>query len=170
MCLKILLRRNHSKIFVFPPADKNFDMPDIPEPLISARDKRQCMRASCWDLMISPAVLGVNKYGRIIYRDESITQVAAAQLIEGREFKVEPKMSPEEIQDLISSILYAAGHQVAEMEHLMLENRQDLYVITVAPQGSGVFFFARVESDITMCDVCHDTHFVYMFDQAGSSN
>jgi len=154
------------KIFVFPPADKDFDVPEIPEPLVKARDKKNAAR-DLLGFVDQPGLVFVNKYGRIIYRGESITLLAARQLIQGREYILEPKMSPEQIQGLIRRHIVAAGYQVAEMEHVMLENRQSLYVITVAPQGSGVFFFARVESGITMCDVCHDTHFVYMFDQAG---
>ena len=97
-----------------------------------------------------------------------MTQPAAAQMIEGREYTPEPQLSPQEIQDLIRQRVIASGHQVAEIEHLTLENRQALYVITVAPQGSGVFLFARLESGITMCDVCHDTHFIYFFDKDGT--
>jgi thiol-disulfide isomerase/thioredoxin len=154
------------KIFVFPPADKDFDTPDIPEPLVKARDTKNAAR-ELLGFVDQPGLVFVNKYGRIIYRGESITLLAARQLVEGREYILKPGMSSEQIQELIRRHVSAAGYQVAEMEHVMLENRQSLYVITVAPQGSGVFFFARVESGITMCDVCHDTHFVYMFDQAG---
>ena len=56
---------------------------------------------SSWELRTSRLVLAVNAYGRIVYRGESMTLPAAAQLIEGREYKPEPKLSPQEIQDLI---------------------------------------------------------------------
>jgi hypothetical protein len=165
--LEDIAEENSSKIFVFSPADKKFDMPDIPDTLLHARDKRNKAR-ELLGFVDQSGVLCVNEYGRIIYRGESLTRLAAEQLIEGREFKSEPKMSSDEIQDLIRQHIAAAGHEVVEIESLTLENRQNLYVITVAPQGSGVFFFARVESDITMCDVCHDTHFVYIFDRDGT--
>jgi len=164
--LEDIAEENASKIFVFPPADKKFDVPEIPEVLVHARDKGNKAR-ELLGFENQPGVLCVNEYGRIIYRGESLTRLVAELLIEGREFKSEPKMSSREIQEKIRQHITAAGHQVVEMESLTLENRQDMYVITVAPQGSGVFFFARVESDITMCDVCHDTHFVYVFDQLG---
>jgi len=165
--LEDIAEENSSKIFIFAPADKKFDAPDIPESLVHARDKGNKAR-ELLGFADQPGVLCVNEYGRIIYRGESMTQVAVEQLIEGREYKSEPKMSSGEIQDLIGQHIVAAGHAVVEIENLTLENRQDLYVITVAPQGSGVFFFARLESDITMCDVCHDTHFVYIFDRDGT--
>ncbi len=164
--LEDIAEENSSKIFVFPPADKKFDVPEIPEVLVHARDEGNKVR-ELLGFENQPGVLCVNEYGRIIYRGESLTRLAAELLIEGREFKSEPKMSSQEIQEKIRQHIASAGHQVVEMETLTLENRQDIYVITVAPQGSGIFFFARVESDVTMCDVCHDTHFVYVFDQLG---
>lgn len=164
--LKNIALDDQFKIFVFPPPQTAAASTAVPEPLYCARDKDNSVR-TLLAVDDQPVVLCVNTYGRIVYRGESMTSSAAAQLIEGVEYQAKPKLSAQEIQDLIRKNLMAAGYQVAEIEHLTLENRQELYVITVAPQGSGVFFFARVESGITMCDVCHDTHFVYMFDQAG---
>lgn len=165
--LKNIAADSRFTIFVFPPPETSSELAAIPAPLITARDEDTSVRALL-GVEGEPAVLCINEYGRIIYRGESMTQLAAEQLIDGREYNPEPKLSPQEIQDLIRDRVIASGHQVAEIERLTLENRQDLYVITVAPQGSGVFIFARLESGITMCDVCHDTHFVYFFDQDGT--
>ena len=153
-------------IYVFPPIDSGSVVQAIPEPLMSASDTGSDIRAQL-GIENQPVVLAVNTYGRVVYRGESITLPAADQLITGVEYKPEPKLSSQQIQDLIRQKIIAAGHQVAEIESVILENRQSLYVITVAPQGSGVFIFARLESGITMCDVCHDSHFVYLFDQEG---
>ena len=165
--LKNIAADSRFTVFVFPPPETSPELAAIPAPLITARDKDNSVRALL-GVEGEPAVLCINTYGRIIYRGESMTQPAAAQLIEGSEYTPEPKLGPQEIQDLIRQRVIASGHQVAEIEHLTLENRQDMYVITVAPQGSGVFIFARLESGITMCDVCHDTHFVYFFDKDGT--
>ena len=155
------------KVFVFPPSDSGSVAQAVPEPLLSSSDRGNAIRQQL-GIENQPVVLAVNTYGRVVYRGESITLPAADQLITGVEYKPVPKLSPQEIQDLIRKRVEASGHTVAEIERLTLENRQDLYVITVAPQGSGVFIFARLESGITMCDVCHDSHFVYLFDQDGT--
>lgn len=164
--LSSLAGQSPVKIFVFPPAPGDCAGHEIPGPLVCAHDEGNAIR----DLLGSgdePVLLCVNEYGRIVYRAESLARLAAEKIYQGSEYKPEPKMSAEDIQALISRSVEAAGHRVAAIEHLTLENHKDIYVITAAPQGSGVFFFARVESGITMCDVCHDTHFVYVFDQKG---
>ncbi len=154
------------KIYVFPPLGTDCTAYDPGGPLICVRDEDNAIR-ELLDAGSEPVVLCVNEYGRIVYRAESLTRPAAEHIFDVAEYSPAPQLSPPEIQELIRQSVAAAGHQIAEIESLMLENRQELYVITIAPQGSGVFFFARLESGITMCDVCHDTHFLYLFDQNG---
>jgi hypothetical protein len=163
--LKNIALKNEITIFVFPPAGSNCAADSVPEPLACARETGTSVREAL--AVIEPLVICVNEYGRIVYRAETLSQLAAERMYEGQEYRPKPQLTPEQIQALIRQSIAALGHQTAEIEHLVLENRQDLYVITAAPQGSGVFFFARVESGVTMCDVCHDTHFVYVFDQNG---
>jgi len=165
--LKNIASKNELEIFVFPPDGNDCAAYAMPEPLICARETNMPVRDILSVNDHQPLVLCVNEYGRIVYRAESLTRLAAERIFEASEYKPKPQMTSEQIQGLIRQSITQAGHQVAEIEHLILENRQDLYVITAAPQGGGVFFFARVESGITMCDVCHDTHFVYLFDQNG---
>jgi hypothetical protein len=155
------------KVFVFPPDEKVPQEHARPDVLFFGVDVGNAVR-KVFAPDDTPVVLDINQYGRINYRDESITRKAARQLSEGREYELKPKMSEEKIRELIRRHITATGREVAEIELLTLENRQGLYVITVAPRGSGVFFFARLESGITMCDVCHDSHFVYLFDQTGT--
>jgi hypothetical protein len=164
--LKNSALKNAIKVFIFPPDGSDCAAHAVPEPLVCAIDKGNTVRG-LFDVGDQPTVLCINEFGRIVYRAESLSQLAAERIFEGTEYTPRPQLSPTEIQELIRQRIAAAGHQVAEIEHLTLENRQDLYVITASPQGSGLFFFARVESGITMCDVCHDTHFVYVFDQNG---
>ncbi|MBM4309762.1 MAG: redoxin domain-containing protein [Deltaproteobacteria bacterium] len=164
--LKNSALKNAIKVFIFPPEGSDCAAHAVPEPLVCAIDKGNTVR-ELFDVGDQPTVLCINEFGRIVYRAESLSQLAAERIFEGTEYTPRPQLSPTEIQELIRQRIAAAGHQVAEIEHLTLENRQDLYVITASPQGSGLFFFARVESGITMCDVCHDTHFGYVFDQNG---
>ncbi len=164
--LKNIALKNDLSIYVFPPPGSDCAACGVPEPLACARKADPSIREAL-AVGDQPLVVCVNEYGRIVYRAETLSQLAAERMYEGQEYKPKPQLTPEQIQELIRRSIAALGHQAAEIEHLVLENRQDLYVITAAPQGSGVFYFARVESGITMCDVCHDTHFVYVFDQNG---
>jgi len=164
--LKSLADAGFLHVFIFPPVHGECGACAIPEPLVCVHDPGNAVR-DMFGAGEKPLVVCVNEYGRIAYRGESLSRVAGARLYEGAEYKPEPKMSSAEIRDRITSSIVASGQQVADIEPLTLENRQELYVITIAPQGSGVFLFARIESGITMCDVCHDTHFMYVFDQAG---
>jgi hypothetical protein len=48
-----------------------------------------------------------------------------------------------------------------------MDNRSEIYVISLAPLREGRFLFARLASDPSLCDICHDSHFLYVFDQDG---
>jgi peroxiredoxin len=164
--LNTIALKSAVKIFVIPPEGSDCAAHAFPEQLVCMPDRENTIRG-LFDVRDQPVVLCINEYGRIVYRAESLTQLAAERIFEGAEYTPKPRLSSSQIEQLIRTSIVASGHQVAEIEHLTLESRQGLYVITVAPQGSGVFFFARLESGITMCDVCHDTHFIYVFDQNG---
>lgn len=115
-----------------------------------------------------PVVYFVNQYGRIAFKDEGMTLYNAEAIIKGRgEYKPVINMAQKDIIGLIQEHCGAWGGKTAAIEKEVLDNGNDVYVVTMEPRRDGVFFFARLESRPSLCDICHDSHFVYILDQDG---
>ena len=114
-----------------------------------------------------PYLYYVNQYGRISFAGPSITLMNAQEIIKGKEYKTVPPLSSAEIIKLIEKEITGLGEQIVSTEQVTLENGVDLYVTMLAPRTRGAYLFSRVESRLSVCDVCHDTHFIYTFDQEG---
>ncbi len=115
-----------------------------------------------------PSVYFINQYGRIAFRDEGMTLYNAEAIIKGKgEYRPVPDTKEEDIQKLIKSRFEEQGKKVAEIERLVLDSGTAVYVIAMEPRRDGVFYFARLESKPSLCDICHDSHFFYVLDQDG---
>lgn len=115
-----------------------------------------------------PKVYFVNQYGRIAFQDEGMTLYNAEAIIKGKgEYRPVPEASQEEITDLVKRRCETGGAKVAAIEKEILDNGNAVYVIAMEPRRDGVFLFARLESKASLCDICHDSHFVYILDQDG---
>ena len=115
-----------------------------------------------------PLVYMVNEYGRISYRGEAITLWNAARIIDGRQQYREPEINPEELVELVEGRLEEAGLRVVETEKYLLDARTVLYVTALGPKRDGRFIFSRLVTAPSLCDICHDTQFVYCLDQQGT--
>ena len=115
-----------------------------------------------------PTVYFINDYGRIAFKDEGITLYNAQAIIEGKgEYKAVPEAKEEEIVKIIKDHIEKDGKKAAAVEKEVLDNGNAVYVITLEPRRDGVFLFARLESKSSLCDICHDSHFLYVLDQDG---
>jgi len=114
----------------------------------------------------APVVYFINQYGRIAFRGEAITLENAQTIIDGKEYRPALDLPEKKIIGLIEERIRTTGRTALETEKVVLDNRQSLYVTTLSPKRDGVFLLARLESRPTLCNVCHDTHFIYILDQA----
>jgi peroxiredoxin len=115
-----------------------------------------------------PALYVINEYGRVSYKGEAMTLWNARGIIEGRDYKPVPDMSEQDIRALLEQAVVALGHESAAIEKHAMDNRSEVFVVTLAPLREGRFLFARLASDPSLCDICHDSHFLYLFDQEGT--
>ncbi len=115
----------------------------------------------------SPTIYYINEYGRIAYKGEAITLYNAEAIIEGKEYKPTLDMTEKEIIALIEKKISTFAKEVLSTEKFVMENRQAVYVSTLAPKRDGLFWFSRLESKPSLCDICHDTHFIYIMDHDG---
>jgi peroxiredoxin len=114
-----------------------------------------------------PSIFYVNQYGRISFGGPCITLLNMREVFKGKEYVSTPPISDEEVIRLIEKDIKARGMQIVSTDKVSLENGTTIYVSTIAPRTSGVYLFSKVESKLSVCDVCHDSHFIYIFDQQG---
>ncbi len=114
-----------------------------------------------------PSVFYVNQYGRISFGGPCITLLNIREIFKGKEYVSVPPIADEEIKKLIEKNLQSQGIKIVSTNKIGLENGTTLYVSAIAPRTSGIYMFSKVESRLSVCDVCHDSHFIYIFDQRG---
>jgi len=114
-----------------------------------------------------PVIYCITKYGRIFWGGQCLTLLNARDIYRGKASKIAPELRSEEIIGLIEKDIKATGEQIVNTEKVSLENGVELYVTMLAPRTRGEYLFSRVESKLSVCDVCHDSHFIYIFDQKG---
>jgi peroxiredoxin len=114
-----------------------------------------------------PSIFYVNQYGRISFGGPCVTVLNMREIFKGKEYVSTPPVNDEEIIKIIEKDIKARGMQIVSTGKVSLENGTTLYVTAIAPRTSGVYLFSKVESKLSVCDVCHDSHFIYLFDQQG---
>jgi peroxiredoxin len=114
-----------------------------------------------------PSIFYINEYGRISFGGPCITLLNMREVFKGKEYVSTPPISDEEVIRLIEKDIKARGMQIVSTDKVSIENGTTIYVSTIAPRTSGVYLFSKVESKLSVCDVCHDSHFIYIFDQQG---
>jgi hypothetical protein len=82
--------------------------------------------------------------------------------------KPKPPVSEEEIQSRIKTSFTRTGGQVTGFEKITLSQGREVYTGIVEKDGEAKKrLFAQVVSELPTCDVCHDTHFIYVFEASG---
>lgn len=127
------------------------------------RDLREAMGAKG-----EPLILMVNKAGKIPYRGPSVTLDVASGIVKGK--ALEPPrldMSEEQVREKIKGAMLEVNPKLTSVEPAKLESGEQIYVGKF-PQGEREgYLLAKVVGKITLCDVCHDTHYFYVLDQEG---
>ena len=82
--------------------------------------------------------------------------------------EVTPELSDEELIDTVTSAVESAGGTVQTLKRITLPTSGHVYIGTVEHEGRHLKRFAKVVSRASFCDVCHDIHFIYVFDEVGT--
>lgn len=153
-------------IMVVPPAD--IQITDVPQDaLFSPPRAGAASGLQAYQREDEPTVYCINEYGRITFKGDAITLWNAELILKGREYKPTLEMPEADILARIRDKVTVLGKEVFTIEKHVMENRELVYVVTLSPKRLGEFVFARLESAPSLCDVCHDSHFLYLFDQEG---
>jgi hypothetical protein len=86
---------------------------------------------------------------------------------EAKEVEVKPVLTEEQLQRKIKTAFAGEGGAVERFEKITLEQSGAVYTGLVQAEGRSTRLFAKVVSRPPPCDVCHDIHFIYVFDGTG---
>ena len=82
--------------------------------------------------------------------------------------RAEPILTEEELVSLIQGAFQSEGRLKDKMVVIDLEKYGRVYTAMVEKNENSSRLFARVVSQPPPCDECHDTHFIYVFDDVGT--
>lgn len=78
-----------------------------------------------------------------------------------------PGATGEEINAMIIGRLQNMGIKVTDINKLNVKLIQQVFMIKLNKDSKHDVWFAAVGSEGKVCDVCHDIHFIYLFDRQG---
>ncbi len=87
--------------------------------------------------------------------------------LERRAVSVEPVLADDEIRVKVMAAFKAVGGELSQFKQLGIEGAKQFYSGRVTHEGETRKLFAEVVSRPPTCDVCHDIHFIYVFDASG---
>ncbi|MCP4714184.1 MAG: hypothetical protein GY868_03630, partial [Deltaproteobacteria bacterium] len=114
-----------------------------------------------------PLVYFVNQQGRIGFRGAAITRPKAEDMINGGTYALSHGLEEQEIIGLIEQRIRKSGKRAALTEKVVMGNGKAVYVTGLEPLAANNYLFSSIESRSSLCDVCHDTHFIYTINQQG---
>ncbi len=114
-----------------------------------------------------PSIYYINQHGRIAFKGDAITLYNAQNILETVEYKPSPPMNERDVIRLIDERIKKLGRKVFTTEKFIMENGEKIYVTALSPERNRAFLFSRFESKPSLCDVCHDSHFIYVLDPEG---
>jgi len=91
---------------------------------------------------------------------------------EGKKIKAKvmyakPILSEKALQAKVKKAFEKEGDKVGEIKKIALSSDLPIYTSTVEKDGHRKSLFAVMASSPPPCDVCHDVHFIYLFEQTG---
>ena len=79
----------------------------------------------------------------------------------------EPIISKEELIGLIKNGMERSEWEILDIEEVKLKNAEIVYMGKMKRNNTMKNLFAKVVSRTTICDLCEDVHFIYLFDAKG---
>ncbi|PLX84725.1 MAG: hypothetical protein C0617_06780 [Desulfuromonas sp.] len=87
--------------------------------------------------------------------------------IEKARTAIAPLFSEEELQYRVRTAVIDAGGVIVELSPVALRSGRRVYTALMKRDERRERLFAEVVSRTSVCDICHDVHFVYVFDASG---
>jgi len=85
---------------------------------------------------------------------------------EGGEVKL--PISEADLLKLVSESMTLPGVKLVNVEKILLPGNETIYVGRLEGENKKRLLFSQVVSRQSFCDVCHDLHFIYTFDENGT--
>jgi hypothetical protein len=83
------------------------------------------------------------------------------------ELDCKPELSEEELEAKVKASLLKPGETLISLSKATLPADEDIYVGKIAGETGELTLFAKVASRLPVCDLCHATHFILVFDEGG---
>jgi hypothetical protein len=122
---------------------------------------------SIFEVAENPLVCLVNDSGRIVYRADALTPARAEELLQGKVTQLKPNLTAEELLERMQHSMKEANSSIERVAFQELENGETVYLGFSKEHPNEAFLIGRVVSTYSICDVCHDIHFYFIFDQNG---
>lgn len=80
---------------------------------------------------------------------------------------ITPLFTEKELEYRVRSAFTTTGGSIADFARLDLRSGRRVYTVLMRRPDHVVRLFAEVTSRPSVCDICHDVHFIYLFDTDG---
>ena len=117
----------------------------------------------------NPLICLANDSGGIVYRAGSLTSAQAAEVLEGTIPALKPTLKEEDLMALMQESMKEINPDLGWVEKKELAGGAAVYVgfTPLSARADEGVLFGRVVSKYSICDVCHDIHFYFIFDGSG---
>jgi peroxiredoxin len=85
----------------------------------------------------------------------------------GETIEVKPVLTDRELEAKVKAIFATFNGKLTQFQKVTLRNSQEVYTALLEREGREHRLFAKAISRPPTCDLCHDIHFIYLFDPAG---
>ena len=78
-----------------------------------------------------------------------------------------PGITEEEVKTMIDKRLKDMGFTPGEITQLRIKGARQVFMVKLKKGAKLDVWFATIGSEGKVCDICHDIHFIYLFDRQG---
>jgi hypothetical protein len=87
--------------------------------------------------------------------------------IQPKVVEVKPILSDRELQEKIEKVFAMEGSRISNLKTISLKSGRTIYMSMIQQDMKKKNIFAVMVSRPNPCDVCHDVHFIYVFEGSG---
>jgi hypothetical protein len=103
----------------------------------------------------------------VLQYDITLVQLQKGKRILPEESVVKPILSEPELLKLVTEGMALPEGKLLNVEKILLPGKETAYLGRIEVGGKKRFLISKVVSQKSICDVCHDLHFIYTFDEDG---
>jgi hypothetical protein len=85
-----------------------------------------------------------------------------------REVDYKSQLTPEELEEKVRASFVELGTEVVSVSPIRLAGDEEVYVGKLDGKTGKSRLFAKIASRLPVCDLCHSTHFIFVFDEQGT--